>query len=105
LEKVGTILGKIPEQRILIEGHTDNIPISPGLSARFPTNWELSTARATEVVKYLITQGQLPAQRLSAVGRADTAPVATNATDEGRALNRRIEIILLPPEDQPDTMS
>jgi chemotaxis protein MotB len=105
LEKVGVILAKVNDRRILIEGHTDNVPIGPALSMRFPTNWELSTARATEVVKYLIIQVKLPAERLSAVGRADTAPVASNVNEEGRQQNRRIEIILLPPEEQPGSIS
>lgn len=105
LEKVATILAKATNQRIQIEGHTDNVPISPALSVRFPTNWELSTARATEVVKYLVGQAKLPANQLSAVGRADTVPVASNTTENGRAQNRRIEIILLPPEDAAKDLS
>lgn len=101
IAKVATILAKIGDRRIMIEGHTDNIPIRPPLSLRFPTNWELSTARATEVVKHLLSQGVLSAARLSAVGRADTAPVASNVAEDGRRLNRRIEIIVLPPGDAP----
>jgi len=99
MEKVAAVLTKMEGQRILIEGHTDNVSISAALSARFPTNWELSTARATEVVKYLISHTQFPASRLSAVGRADTAPIADNTTEDGRRLNRRIELIVLPPEN------
>lgn len=99
IAKVATILAKIGDRRIMIEGHTDNIPIRPPLSLRFPTNWELSTARATEVVKHLLSHGVLSAMQLSAVGRADTAPVASNAAEDGRRLNRRIEIIVLPPEE------
>lgn len=99
IAKVATILAKIGDRRILIEGHTDNVPIRAPLSTRFPTNWELSTARATEVVKHLLSQGKLNASQLSAVGRADTAPVASNVAEEGRRLNRRIEIIVLPPEN------
>ncbi len=105
IEKVGAVLAKGPDRRILIEGHTDDVPIGATLRGVFPTNWELSTARATEVVKYLITQTKLPANRLSAVGRADTAPIASNASEDGRMQNRRIEIILLPPEDQPGGLS
>jgi chemotaxis protein MotB len=105
MNKVGTILAKMSDRRILIEGHTDNVPIGETLRSVFPTNWELSTARATEVVKYLIAETKLPAGRLSAVGRADTAPVSSNATEEERARNRRIEIILLPLEDQPNNLS
>ena len=96
MEKAVSVLTKMEGRRILIEGHIDNVAISTALSARFPTNWELSTARATEVVKYLISHTQLPAGRLSAVGRADTAPIANNATEEGRRLNRRIKLIVLP---------
>jgi chemotaxis protein MotB len=99
IAKVATILAKIGDRRIVIEGHTDNVPIRAPLSTRFPTNWELSTARATEVVKHLLSQGTLSAAQLSAVGRADTAPVASNVAEEGRRFNRRIEIIVLPPED------
>lgn len=96
IAKVGVILAKVAGQRLLIEGHTDNVPIGATLSMRFPSNWELSSARAAEVVKYLITHAHLSSQQLSAVGRADTSPVASNATEEGRQLNRRIEIIVLP---------
>ena len=105
IAKVATILAKVPDQRILIEGHTDDVPISAALSTRFPTNWELSTARATEVVKYLLAQGKLTAHQLSAVGRADTAPVASNSSEEGRRLNRRIEIIVLPAENPSPRLS
>jgi chemotaxis protein MotB len=105
IEKVGAVLAKVSDRRILIEGHTDNVPIGGTLRNVFPTNWELSTARATEVVKFLIAQTRLSANRLSAVGRADTAPVANNASEDGRMQNRRIEIILLPPEDQPGGLS
>src|SRR5581483_4861437 len=98
LEKVGRVLQTVPGQRIQIEGHTDNREISPGLKKTFASNWELSTARATEVVKYFLAHSHLPAERLLAVGRADTVPVATNTTEEGRQQNRRIEILLLPPE-------
>ena len=100
IEKVGAILVKVAGQRILIEGHTDNVPIGATLSTRFPSNWELSSARAAEVVKYLISRAQLSPQQLSAVGRADTSPVASNTNEEGRRLNRRIEIIVLPLEMQ-----
>ncbi len=105
IAKVATILAKVSDQRILIEGHTDDVPISAALSTRFPTNWELSTARATEVVKYLLAQGKLTASQLSAVGRADVSPVASNSSEEGRRLNRRIEIIVLPAENPAPRLS
>lgn len=99
MEKVGAVLARIKDRRIQIEGHTDNVPIGPTLKETFPSNWELSTARATEVVKYLIAQAKIPPKQLIAVGRADTAPVAPNTTEEGRQQNRRIEITLLPPQE------
>ena len=98
LEKVGRVLQSVPDRRIQIEGHTDNREIGPVLKQSFASNWELSTARATEVVKYFLTHSRLPAERLLAVGRADSVPVATNTTEEGRQQNRRIEILLLPPD-------
>jgi chemotaxis protein MotB len=98
VEKVGDILATVEAQPVLIEGHTDDVPIGPALRSTYATNWELSTARATEVVRHLITRSGLPAHRLSAVGRADTQPVASNTTESGRKQNRRIEIILLPKE-------
>lgn len=83
------------DHRIAIEGHTDTVPIR---SARYPSNWELSGARAGSVVRYLQSNG-IAANRLRAVGYADTRPIADNATAEGRASNRRVELILEQPED------
>jgi chemotaxis protein MotB len=96
LKQVGDILKTVADKQIRIEGHTDNVPISAKLQSRYKTNWELSTARATTVVRYLIDQGNVDRQHLSAVGYADTQPVAPNDTDEGRSANRRIEIVLYP---------
>jgi len=87
----------VTDTRVLIEGHTDNVPIGLDLRTRFPSNWELSTAQATEVVRRLIQHGYIPPGQLQPAGRADTEPVASNDTEEGRRRNRRIEIILLPP--------
>ena len=96
LKQVGDVLGKITDKQIRIEGHTDNVPISSKLQNRFKTNWELSAARATTVVRYLIDQGGVDRQYLSAVGYADTHPLASNDSEEGRSSNRRIEIVLYP---------
>jgi chemotaxis protein MotB len=96
LKQVSDVLNKITDKQIRIEGHTDNKPISAKLQDKFKTNWELSTARATTVVRYLIDQGGVQPQALSAVGYADTHPVASNDSDEGRSSNRRIEIVLYP---------
>lgn len=96
LKQVGDVLKTVTDKQIRIEGHTDNVPISSKLQDRFKTNWELSTARATTVVRYLIDQGEVDRQYLSAVGYADTRPLTSNDTDEGRSSNRRIEIVLYP---------
>jgi chemotaxis protein MotB len=96
LKQVSDVLSKVTDKQIRIEGHTDNVPISTKLQDRFKTNWELSTARATTVVRYLIDQGGIDRQYLAAVGYADTRPVASNDSEEGRASNRRIEIVLYP---------
>jgi chemotaxis protein MotB len=96
LKQVGDVLNKITDKQIRIEGHTDNVPISTKLQNRFKTNWELSAARATTVVRYLIDQGGVDRQYLSAVGYADTHPLASNDSEEGRSSNRRIEIVLYP---------
>lgn len=77
---------------IIVEGHTDNIPISSGL---YPSNWELSSARAASVVRRLVAAGVDPS-KLRAVGRADTEPEGDNATEEGRASNRRVTMIITP---------
>ena len=95
LDRVADILKTIKNQQIKVEGHTDNAPISSRLADRFPTNWELSTARATTVVRYLQERGLDPAL-LSAEGYAEYRPVAANDTDDNKAKNRRIEIVLIP---------
>lgn len=95
LDRVAEILRKVTDKQIRIEGHTDNVPIGPVLAAKFPTNWELSTARSTTVVRYLQDKGIDPAL-LSAAGYSEYRPVASNETDEGKEKNRRIEIVLIP---------
>jgi len=96
LKQVSDILKKVADKQIRIEGHTDNVPIRGKLKERYPTNWELSTARATNVVRYLIEEGGVDQVNLAAVGYADTRPVASNDGEEGRTTNRRIEITLYP---------
>lgn len=76
-----------------IEGHTDSRPIS---TAQFPSNWELSTARATTVLRYLAERHGLDPARLTAAGFADQRPLGDNATDAGRAMNRRVDVVVLP---------
>ena len=84
------------DQNIVVEGHTDDVQIGSALLDRFPTNWELSTARATAVVRFLQEKGNITPQRLTASGFSFYQPVASNDTPEGRKQNRRIEIILVP---------
>ncbi len=90
LTEIAALLNVDHVHPIAVEGNTDNVPITGGA---FPSNWELSTARASSVVRFLIGRGVDP-QRLSAVGYAEQHPIATNSTAAGRALNRRVEIVL-----------
>lgn len=89
LQRIAAVLDKSRYQ-ISVEGHTDNAPIS---TARFPSNWELSTLRATTVTRYLIEQG-IKTERLRATGYADTQPLAVNASATGRARNRRVSLVV-----------
>lgn len=84
------------DQKIVVEGHTDDIPIGLVLMEKYPTNWELSAARAVGVVRFLHEKGWLEPERLSAAAYSHYHPVAANDTAEGRSQNRRIEIILTP---------
>ncbi|MGB5266328.1 MAG: OmpA family protein [Polyangiales bacterium] len=102
LAELGPVLASIKGREFQVGGHTDNKPIR---TKRFPSNWELSGARALDVGKLLVEYG-VPANRLSAAAYGDTQPVADNDTPEGRALNRRIEIALQPNLDElPDLSS
>ncbi len=82
---------------IRVEGHTDDVPIS---STRFASNWELSTARATTVVRFLLEQVKLPPTRISAAGYAEYQPYVPNDSELGRARNRRVDIVILNPATQ-----
>ena len=95
------------DQRIEVQGHTDNVPISGALASRYSTNWELAAARAASVVRLLESE-KLDPHRLKAISYGEWAPVASNDTPDGRAKNRRIEIRLIPvkgPADVADTSS
>ena len=81
---------------IRVEGHTDNVPITRRLQKQFPTNWELSTARAVNVVRFLQEKVGIEAERIQIIGMSEYHPVASNETPDGRSQNRRIEIALLP---------
>jgi chemotaxis protein MotB len=94
LKKVADAMKAYGDKAIRVVGHTDNVPITGGLQKVFPSNWELSAARATTVVRFLQDAGIEP-ERLMATGRAEYAPVASNDSAEGRQKNRRIEITLI----------
>lgn len=97
LEVLARVLKKNPEFEILVEGHTDNVPIS---TDRYKDNWDLSVARATSMVRLLNETHGLEAERLTASGRGEHDPKATNETAAGRAQNRRTEIVLSPNLDE-----
>ena len=98
LERVGNVLKNTKNKTIRVEGHTDNVPILPGtkLQEIYPTNWELSSARATNVVRFLQEKVEIEPDRLRVVGMSEYHPVASNETPEGCSQNRRIEITLIP---------
>jgi chemotaxis protein MotB len=95
LWRVGKVLKNTEKKVIRVEGHTDNVPVSSRLAGTFFTNWELSTARATNVVRFLQDKVGIGPGRLEAVGMSEFHPVATNKTPAGRGQNRRIQIALL----------
>jgi chemotaxis protein MotB len=92
LHQVAASLSKTPYD-LRIEGHTDNIPIR---TPEFDSNWELSSARATHIARILLDQNAMPPDRLSAAGYAEFHPVASNTTPEGRAENRRVDLVVMP---------
>jgi chemotaxis protein MotB len=97
LNKIGTLLEKIPN-RVKVEGHTDSRPIS---NYRYPSNWELSGARASSVIRYLINENQFDQERFSSAGYGDTRPLAPNTNAGNWSKNRRVEIVIL--EDGTET--
>jgi chemotaxis protein MotB len=96
LEKIGAIIAQT-QYLVRIEGHTDNVPIRTFL---FPSNWELSTARAVNVLRYFIEHHQIDAQRLSAEGFGEFQPLVANDTAENRTKNRRVEVIFIRSDHQ-----
>jgi chemotaxis protein MotB len=92
LREVGAVLARLEDRQFQVEGHTDNVPIA---TAQFPSNWELSSARAMSVIRVLLQSGVPPA-RLSGAGYGEFQPVAANDSPANRRLNRRIEIVMLP---------
>jgi len=98
VQQLGQVLAENPDIAVLIEGHTDNVPY--GGSGPLNDNWDLSTKRATSIVQILKENNNIDPQNLTAAGRGEYAPIATNETAEGKAKNRRIEVILTPKLDE-----
>ncbi len=92
IQEVAKLLAEIPDRKYQVEGHTDNVPIK---TAQYPSNWELASERSIHVVKAMVDAG-MPGARVSGAAFADTRPAVSNATPEGQAQNRRIEIAIVP---------
>ena len=98
IEQLGSVLADNPDIAVLIEGHTDNVPFSSG--GQIANNWDLSTKRATAIVQILSENEAINPESLTAAGRGEFAPIASNDTTEGKARNRRIEVVLTPKLDE-----
>lgn len=94
VKEIAAAFKKYPDYHMRLEGHADNRPISKELKDRYPSNWELSAARAASVAKYMIYGLDVPGQQVSIAGYADHRPVASNDTQKGRAQNRRIRAVV-----------
>jgi len=105
LERVGNVLKNAKDKVIRVEGHTDNVPITGKLQETYPTNWELSSARAINVVRFLQEKVGIDPSDLRAVGMSEYHPVASNDTPDGCSQNRRIEITLIPKIEGEGSMS
>ncbi len=89
------------DQLIRVEGHADSMEIGPSLKSLYPTNWDLSKARATGVLRYLVEKGGIDSARISSIGYGATKPLTSNATEDGRSKNRRVEIVISSPDSAP----
>lgn len=98
LRRLAAVLAAHTNRAIHVIGHTDNVPIRATARSRFPSNWELSAARATAAVRFLHEQAGVNPKQLGALGYGEFHPVADNTTPEGRAKNRRIAVVILPEE-------
>lgn len=96
--ELGKVLARNPEIAVLIEGHTDNVAYKS--QGAVNNNWDLSTKRATAIIQILVENPRIPKENLTAAGRSEYAPIASNATAEGKAKNRRIEVVLAPKLDE-----
>ena len=102
LARIGEVLKKAEDRQVVVQGHTDNVQIVGRLADRFPTNWELSAARAVNVARFLQEAVGMDPSRLGAAGFSEYRPRADNGTEDGRQLNRRIEILLAPVSEEPE---
>ena len=98
---VGLLKESPADQLIRIEGHADSMEIGPSLKSMYPTNWDLSKARAVGVLRYLVEKGGIDSARMSTVGYGATKPLTSNATEDGRSKNRRVEVVLYSPNAAP----
>jgi chemotaxis protein MotB len=96
LDRIWSVVDQYPDRDILIEGHTDNVPIAPQFQDRFRSNWELSSARAHSVLHYVRNKFGTDPERIGAVGYGEFRPVAGNDTPDGRKMNRRVVITIGP---------
>lgn len=94
-DRIGSVLASV-RSNLRIEGHTDNVPIH---TPQFQSNWELSTARATEIIRLFLTREGIGPERLSAAGYAEFHPIAGNSSEDGRRLNRRVDIVIVAPHE------
>jgi chemotaxis protein MotB len=102
LTRVGEVLKRAEDRQVVVQGHTDNVQIVGRLAERFPTNWELSAARAVNVARFLQEEVGMDPSRLGAAGFSEYRPRADNETEKGRQMNRRIEIVLAPIPEEPE---
>jgi flagellar motor protein MotB len=96
LSRISSVLEEYPDRAIAVEGHTDDVPIGPSIKEKFATNWELSTSRAIRVMHYIADNLKQPESQMSVRGYGPYKPVASNDSDEGRSLNRRVVIVIGP---------
>jgi chemotaxis protein MotB len=99
IDKIAGVAKGYPDRHVRVEGHTDDVGIAPEYRNKYPSNWELSTRRATAVVRRLVDKHGMEPDRLSAIGFGEYRPVADNETSEGRAKNRRVVIVIGPKMD------
>jgi chemotaxis protein MotB len=101
LDQLASVLTQHTNRQVYVIGHTDNVPIRGSVFGRYSSNWELSTARATSAVRYLVEKAGADPTRMAAVGYGEFHPIADNSTAEGRARNRRIAIVIMPEHFNP----